>query len=845
MKQNIPFRRLLLAAAALAAAACARDDAALPAPSVPSEGGVALRTEVERSTPEFVKTRAADKTEEESRINTLHIFIFGSDGNYLEPAAERREQAYQWLNVNTVGSSIIMIDNEGFANPELAREAHVYAVANVEDGTFGELDAEGRPSLIPDEEALRNFYYTPSDYGDRIMSLPDAGMPMFGMAVSQDAGGIGLSDESGSVIDLTRPQGNITIRLRALMARVDVTIRISSEHTDAVSGMLPSLRLTGYSLNNMTTCVPLIEPAGSAPVSQLRPEEAGGIVNPEAGITDAQGRYLTTVERDAQGDEIRAIYNRSGSFEMSFYLFENLQQPDLSRFNPSMYPTDIDQNPDDKQRYKPLMAADEASSFRFEGLYTTYNGSRLADVSYTLYLGENHTDNYELGRNKLYVNDITIQGITTHDGIESGASFDARVNVSTTSNNFFISMLRERNFDAHYCVAPMDIYLYGADGGDDNYRGPAYDNYTMEVEIIDDATGAAPTWIGIERIAAADMANGGVSLDASRYLRHPNESFVAGTGKRRFFTRTLVSSGSLPTSYTDGNALKHRDRLYFYVDENIATEDRTATVHLTYFEGGTEMGSRTVAIEQHGLMPVQVIDYDNGSVMETIYVEAYEEYLDHYDPLEPLHPETVYDGLPWGAMGSNVSSYDLSNDGGIGDIGADWEVINYYQGKNGTLNVLYSASGGSIVDIETGLFGTFRDWVRGSRALELDEVPATAAEYCYRKNKTEDDGTVDPDAAHWFMPAIRELEWAVRTYYATYPEFQNFFYWSCNPAARSASGLAREDYNHARSTKAYIASDGSIEFRQSSADAGFTSHNGEGGWAERDESLRIRAVYIP
>ena len=80
-----------------------------------------------------------------------------------------------------------------------------------------------------------------------------------------------------------------------------------------------------------------------------------------------------------------------------------------------------------------------------------------------------------------------------------------------------------------------------------------------------------------------------------------------------------------------------RDRVYFYIDENLSTtENRRVTVTLIYKENGKEIKRHTEVLEQVHLLPVNM--RDGG----TLYMEQYEEYLDHYDPLDEYSTDQVY-----------------------------------------------------------------------------------------------------------------------------------------------------------------------------------------------------------
>ena len=62
-------------------------------------------------------------------------------------------------------------------------------------------------------------------------------------------------------------------------------------------------------------------------------------------------------------------------------------------------------------------------------------------------------------------------------------------------------------------------------------------------------------------------------------------------------------------------------------------------------------------ISQTHLLPVTIEEtYDwnetfpvlGGSRTKTIYMEVYEEYLEHYDPLDEYATNQIYSGLEWG-----------------------------------------------------------------------------------------------------------------------------------------------------------------------------------------------------
>ena len=131
--------------------------------------------------------------------------------------------------------------------------------------------------------------------------------------------------------------------------------------------------------------------------------------------------------------------------------------------------------------------------------------------------------------------------------------------------------------------------------------------------------------------------------------------------------------------------------------------------------------------------------------------------------------------------------------------------------------------------------------------MNLNEKPRSAAEYCYNKNKRNDNGVVQgmTNSSGWFLPGIRQLEAILTSYCNTYPEFQNNFYWS-SAAGKSRVGIWPYDYyednSYARATKALP--DGG--YAESDWDDIYTNDNGTTGKAPRiNRPLRIRAAYVP
>ena len=743
--------------------ACSDDFIDNVTPAIPDDQALTLSFESNKMLPHQVTTRLSDpKTEQEKEIKTLHIFFFDKDGKYLEgdyltgyPTAGENGG----YCMPGVGATLLKIDRTRFTNSDAAKTATVVAVANVENGWFP-LGSDNRPTNVLTLDDLRKMVYRPNEI---MLTIPETGMPMYGELTNVD-----LTSESTHAL---------TVELKALMARVDVNLTIDSEHSDP-SGLLPMLQMADWTACNV-------------------PTGAAFYVEDENASTGA----LDKNKKDIKVSNTTTLYNRNGELKLSFYMFENKQKPANTNYE---YPDSIKE--DEKQRYKPELANNDAAYVQIHGMYSTYNedgtGGSTYDVTYKLYLGANHTDDFYVKRNSQYKNNVVIKGLTGAGNNPNHITFDTRVNVSQ-SNPFYVAMLRERDHDAHFCITPMDVYMFDDTGEGDNVK------MTVEVENPD-----VNNWIRFEKVPAANMLAGTA----------PNENCLAtnlpwhsGNGKRRYFTTSLMnelsSSVTLETS---------RDRVYVYLDEYLNDQvDREANLKLTYTaEDGTAI-EKTIKIVQAHLIRVPI--YVDGVVKDVIYMEKYEEYLDHYDPLDEFNDSQLYPGLEWGVRNQTFKTLHW------GRLGAEIcpPSQNWYNGFE------YSAY--MVNEIGQGV-------------MDLNTPPQSALQYCHNKNKRRANGTkkkkkawrtlntvfIEQNECKWFLPGIREMERALTQEYNTFPEFQSNFYWSCAVSEKLESDSG-QDATHARATKVnpdgtHVQSGGAEAYRYP-----------KGGCAPRTTVMRIRA----
>ena len=774
-----------------------------------------------------VPTKASDpKEEDEKRINQLYIFFFDADGEYLQgsylegyPGASESGGYY----APGQGVTTLKIANDAagnhFNDPEKAKSAIVYALANVDPAVLGlnDLDGNGRPVGIPNMQALEEMFYSPyaslsnSSANENkliLLSIPERGMPMAGKK-TVDLTKIGNASENAD---------ERTIELKALMARVDVNIQLDCEMDD-VPG-LPKLTMIEWTAVNMPTGVKIKEPSRT----------------PEEYTVLGDGQKIDEITRE----QYRQITNRNGEISLSFYMFENVQAPDNTHAQDTVGIKDPE-----KQKYKPMLANENASAIRLHCNYATYNdqdGNATYDVYYTLYLGANHTDDFTVRRNRQYKNDITIAGLIQHDAVGGGDrySFDARVNVDENNNKYHIAILRERNHDAHFCVTPMDVYLFA-----DPSLNP---QLTVTVEE------SAREWLGMERIPAENM-EAGTALNDTQIAT--GTAWTAGNGKRKYFTIDLVdqlNNTNNGTVTVTGN----RDRVYFYLDENLVLENRQATVTLTYKDNETPEESRTFIIEQVHLLPVQTHETNerdaNGNFTSSkkliIYMEQFEEYLNHYDPLDISYTPQIYPGLPWARANSPL---------------ANQKVLRLAEGE-GVLDDWYDSP--QLVIHDGFVYTAYVIHISEQGDMTLNATPLSAFQYCWNKNvRDSNNGIYEGDIKYherpwwditgenyyyveektikgkWFLPGIRQMEQSLVTYYNSFPEFQGNYYWSCSAGEYGPGNYDDQNPIYARATK--IDENSENIYVESGPEKPYTGPEGDGGYALRTVSdIRIRAFRI-
>lgn len=822
-KSNI-FRKSFLGLVLLGLAACTNEWDESYTNQALREGEVSIQWLAPNMGIKHVQTRASDsKTGEEQQINNVHVFIFDQDGQYLSTGSNAT-QCYNYVSA----SQNLVLQTNSFADQDKAAQAIVVAVANVPKNTFGGIDVQGHAAEIPDFQTLKNFIYELPTF---TATLPEGGLPMMGI-VGDDGTGVNLSNTA------LANEKVILVQMKSLMARIDLNFTMDP-YQSSEDGRNPSLRIDKVRVGNF--------PVGGRIMPQLddKTNVTSGVVLASPNEVKGLESFVGHILREGEPQELTLYMFEHGRAAKA--LGDAVDEGGNKVFPSGQYPTGIDDS--EHQRYKNYLAADGAAYIELEGVYTNHNNYKYA-VTYRLYPGGNATDDFTIKSNCQYKNNITVKGITVNN-MGTEALLDTRVDIDSEDNPYFIEMLREREHDAHFCVTPMDVFIYK--GG------------SVKVEIVEPKD---HTWIRMKP------------------LKGPAE--FAGDGKEEYFTTTLMqelqnAEGS--TSYTVTSNTPDQtveERIYFYIDENTpdaipnfqngqVIPERTATLRITYHRPDSEPGairthSRDVTIRQAGMVPVTMegVNYSYDSYI--FYIESYEEYLEHYDGKD-LYNHT-YDGLEWG-------------------------LDKLVTGLGGTNTNEYMAHGWYNT---MTIMQKFRNDLKGQSKsdITLNDKPRSAAEYCYNKNKRDSDGNVLE--CHWYFPTIREIEHAIDQYYsyeAFNGVFQDNWYWGSNPGpgkddSKNQGGRditsTGESWDYARATKSvyqWQEKEGKYDFSHATSEANkpydwlgdrwdtwFTSgtnsiyifddehgyndltkwpdgdNGGMGGFARRNKIFRIRAAYI-
>lgn len=778
--------------------------------------------------PTDVASRAGDpKTEAEKEIKTLHVFFFNTDADG-KPAGLAQFEYDNFTPYQKIKGNVITIPDAAITDGQL-NGLKIVAIANI-NGADGEpADAIGTPTdpnmfwtdystngkiengtrdsstpyKITSYSDLKSWVYRPklrSEEGTPVTDLPKAGMPMTG---------------ESDVLNTANLSGNLIVQMKAMMARVDISVKLEPNQ-ESLNGQLPVMTIDSYGVLNMPSRVPFESPAVTDVAEEGNPEKPDRAkIEPEFQIT--------------LDNPVRIDKNTATPPTFTYYTYENIQEKkaDINEAVPDNLKNLIQNYTDAEkekvlQRWKPRIAKEGlASALVLTGTYTTHKNMTYK-ARFTIYMGADPVDKFDVRRNHKYNNYITIHGLDyVRNSADDTYTFDGRVNV-VTDNPVYLAIVNERKVDAHASVRPMDVWLLlrEPDPKDPEQKVPEVShNSTVRVKVPDDCD-----WIRMVMVPRAEMKAG---------------NWQAGTGAEPYFTTDLftrIDNRSILSGHNAGadcgkevtisstpELNNSRSRIYFYIDENVNVDDpnygdRTARIEIEYTndKDGGDVRHRYLEIEQRALVKVDR-RHSNGEI--NTWMEYYEEYLEHNDPLDKHNmPGELYSGLKWGLKGQRVRR-------AAGDRIDGTEVFRLY-----TQNDPFAYSLG-ILDYSTQLNHPLSEI-----HLYNSSEPYSAFHYVLGKNKRNSVGGISDNSYGWYMPGISELESAFVQHYVTFEDFHDNFYWSA-ACGKYTVVIDYEYRDRARATKVVFDNNGIPSYVESSGEAS--------GSKDRDEELRIRAFYKP
>lgn len=749
--RTMRYARIIATILALVvAASCAVDNVDSSVVSNPaSSDQISVMGRITRFDDCEVDTRSS-KDEEEAYVTSMALAVFpiedGKIGNCID---------YTYLSGDNLLFSIDRGD-EKYVEYDNDDMFALYIFANV----------PGMPLKLPDA-GLTLKELLEKSYSSNGILRPDDGFPMVGSlgdCVSRHGDGhefklnpklVGgkkvLPTLDGEEKDL------LNIPMEALFAKMSFSISVAADQSIKENDA-PMFALSSYKVVNI--------PDGGKLLDGW---------NNEANV-EANGIAEVSYSASAIGDS---------SINFSFYLPERLLEPNTASKDYEGYPfKDKDDGSIRKedsvymQRFKGNLLGDgqKATHIILKGKFRDHQ-KQYFDVEYTIYLGANSYDDFNIKRNTQYFNTVTIRGITASDDqVLNGnaVSIDHRVNV-TRGLPIIINLRRETLLDSHFEVRPLRVRL---PKGQDVPNGA---KVTVTVGKVNDSD-PEPDWVRIEH---KNNDEGKTDI----YL---------SSGKRRYFTTDLVSNELADRGKSQEASLSKDTQETFWVyvdqcDEGAPLSDpnqmRKAKITVAYTDSDNSTPEvANYIICQYKLFPVKTVR-NAGTANESTfvyYIEHEEEYLYNYDA-EDSYGKTKQEGMPWGLEGRQLSNEHQSFILNVNN--SQWKEF-YNQYRSDLTYDFYIGKHDTFVDaseIEVHNYAgqhftkdIFDKSNGGVKILTMDEEPSGAVEYCYNRNKRKADGSIEE--VKWYLPSADELEDIIIAGYGAFEEFQNNYYWISQPA---------------------------------------------------------------
>lgn len=814
------FKSIVAFAALLFATSCAVDD--IDTPSVtPNYGGdaVTIIGRMTRFDDKDVTTRGI-KNEDEAKLTSMALAIFpvkadgtGLDGNCVY---------YQY----TANQQELLFTIERGSNYDYNKPYAMYVFVNMPgmeeiEGTFGEgtsLDAMlAKAYDVTNINIPENGFPMMGSLGDTFSTTFDKDNQRFILSPLDTNNHLVAPTVGGATKNL------LTIPMKAMYAKVNFTIQVKADQ-QIEGNYSPQFTMSGYKVNNVPSSV-----------------DYTNATNSDIAVLD------DSYNLGYSGD---GVASGAKTINFSFYLPERLLTADksldsvlpanLKQKKPGDYSLadDSDQNgyrDEDEvyhQRFKSKMLGDDqkATNIVISGQFRDHQ-NHYWDVDYTIYLGENNCSDFNIKRNCEYNNYVTIRGIQSSDDMSDNGnaiSIDHRVNVERTQPAI-ISLRREVLLDSHFEVRPLRIRKSDV---------PNVGNINaVKVEVVNPTT---TDWMRIERsFGDGDIATADARKNSKGESFYITDESSPSYGKRRYFTTDLIN-GTTATNYPLKNStevvvpLNEADEcVWIYVDECTEAGDgvRAGIIRVTYgnLNDSTFTPTENTAfpvvnytINQRKLFEV-FYDADSDNIFDSgerkYYIEYEEEYLHNFDA-DDDYGSTEFQGMEWGLDGVQLSH---TNDALFFESSIDFitSIINYiksnagvnpkydfyvkthdtealtgvsdkatkygYSGYNFVTNIISYVNSGAK-DTNNNNTADEKDFIT---TLSLNQQPKSAIEYCYNRNKRDNNGNVVDMV--WYLPAVDEIEeivtsqykdpdGAVKPTYARFLEFQQQYYWASQPA---------------------------------------------------------------
>lgn len=702
-----------------------------------------------------VGTKAIE--DDESKVSELTMIIYDSQGNIvgdkinlsgansvfmIETQSNNNEpDAIPYIIYGT--DRIDILNNQSYL-----ANCTIYMIANCASVLYNDTmdDSEDDPD-VDTIEKLKALTLPVTD-----IEIPTGGFPMVGYQSNVNLSRSRNTNEATTKLD---------IPMKKLFAKINVSFQIN-----ATVIQTPKFQITGWTVSNVPNKVSLVEPEYTETTDELGNTKK--VYNQETVCAEGVVLSPTGPSTVLSAGKPTILHSTSlenpDRFQFTFYMPEHIVKPNKTLTYPDNIPND------EKQRYKPhLCKSPKTPTYvTVTGIYTDLHG-QIHEVTYSLYLGQNNTDNFEIYRNQQVNNIITIKGITNShsdncnenntDFSNDNISADHRVDVA--EKDFSIAIEREALLDSHFEVRPMDVYVGSG-----------------KVVLTVDGD-----WMRMEKSFGGNSDNGGAT-----------SPYISDIGVRKYFTTKLVTETLANSGKTmEVTANEENPRIWLYFDENRGVYDKSVegssmhrdiTLTLDYYPEGssTKTKSQVYTFRQMNLWRIK-------SAQRYYDIEYHEEYLYNYASDDNYNKNE--DGIKWGLDGLYISTEVKAYETGLSWIGDIIEAFanvdtryDFYLMRDRTdlgINSLtvseYSGRSFSekIINRANAVGGQYT-----IGALELSEDPRSAVEYCLNKNKRNEDGSVS--AATWYLPAIDEMEDIAVGGYSDFSVFQGKLYWSSQPA---------------------------------------------------------------